>query len=126
MATSLKILLVEDNPHILMLFASALRERGHQVIEADNGEKALLLGSMYGPDLILLDIGLPGMSGMSVASELRGHPAMAECPIIAVTARRLSRADMDEVGIVATIEKPIMPQALADRIEQWWQKRGDA
>jgi DNA-binding response OmpR family regulator len=62
-STRLRILIVEDNAQSRFLFATALRRAGHEVVEADSGEKAVLLASLYTPDLILLDIGLPGMSG---------------------------------------------------------------
>jgi CheY-like chemotaxis protein len=125
MKKSFVILLVEDNPHVMMLFSTALREAGHKVVEADSGEKALLLGSLHAPDLILLDIGLPGMSGMSVASELREHPALAELPIIAVTARRLTLDEMTEVGIDAAIYKPILPRTFAEEVESWMLRRAE-
>jgi CheY-like chemotaxis protein len=121
MTKPLVILLVEDNPHNLFLFSTALREAGHQVIEAHSGEKALLLGSLHGPDLILLDIGLPGMSGKGVAVELRAHPGLADCPIIAVTAQRLEKKDM-EVGLDHVIYKPILPKELAQQVEEWYQQ----
>jgi CheY-like chemotaxis protein len=120
----LVILLVEDNPHNLFLFSNALRERGHQVIEANTGEKALLLGALHGPDIVLLDIGLPGMSGHGVAAELRAHPELVQCPIIAVTAHRLDPAQAEKEGIDSVIEKPVMPRDLATAVEAWWAENG--
>jgi two-component system, LuxR family, sensor kinase FixL len=123
MKKPLLILLVEDNPHNLFLFSNALRELGHQVVEADSGEKALLLGSSVGPDLVLLDIGLPGMSGYFVADELRAHPELADCPIIAVTAHRLEPRDLAQQGIDHVIQKPVSPRELAAEVEAWWEMR---
>lgn len=126
MKKPLVILLVEDNPHNLFLFSTALRERGHQVVEANTGEKALLLGALHGPDLILLDIGLPGMSGMGVAAEIRAHPDMVDCPIIAVTAHRLDAQQAGREGIDHVIQKPVLPKELASEVERWWQDRDAA
>jgi CheY-like chemotaxis protein len=123
MPKPLTILLVEDNPHNLFLFSLALREAGHQVIEAHSGEKALLLGSLNEPDLILLDIGLPGMSGQSVAGEIQAYPGLAECPIIAVTAQRLEQREMSELGIDHIIHKPILPKELARQVGEWYSGR---
>ncbi|CAN5760740.1 response regulator [soil metagenome] len=123
MKTALLILLVEDNPHNLFLFATALRERGHQVVEANSGEKAILLGALHVPDLVLLDIGLPGMSGRGVASELRAHQEMADCPIIAVTAHRINAEEAARAGIDHVIQKPVLPRDLAEEVEAWWAAR---
>jgi CheY-like chemotaxis protein len=120
MATSLLILLVEDNPHNRLLYSMALQEHGHRVIEAPSGEKALLIGSLQQPDLILLDIGLPGVSGLNVATELRAQPGLRQAPIIAVTAQRLQDAEMQEAGIDDVIYKPVNPFELAARIGDWW------
>jgi CheY-like chemotaxis protein len=119
----LVILLVEDNPHNLFLFSTALREHGHQVLEANSGEKALMLGALHRPDLVLLDIGLPGMSGHGVAAEIRAHPELADCPIIAVTAQRLDPAAARREGIGHVIEKPVLPDALAAEVDAWWQQQ---
>jgi CheY-like chemotaxis protein len=117
----LLILLVEDNPHNRLLFSMALQEHGHSVIEATSGEKALLVGTLHQPDLILLDIGLPGVSGLSVASELRAQPGLRQAPIIAVTGQPLGDAEMREAGIDDVIYKPINPFDLAARIGEWWE-----
>lgn len=119
MKKPLVILLVEDNPHNRFLFSMALREAGHQVVEAHSGEKALLLGSLHGPDLILLDIGLPGMSGQGVAVELRAHPELADCPIIAVTAHPLRPEELEALGIDHIIQKPVLPRDLTRMVEAW-------
>jgi DNA-binding response OmpR family regulator len=58
-----------------------------------------------------------------VASELRAHPAMADCPIIAVTARRLSGDEMAGVGIDHAIYKPILPRTFAAEVEAWMEAR---
>jgi CheY-like chemotaxis protein len=120
---TLRILLVEDNAQSRFLFASALRRAGHEVVEAESGEKAVLLGTLYTPDLILLDIGLPGMSGQSVAAELRAHPDMPRSPIIVVTAGRLDAAERERLGLEDVLHKPILPSELADRIDVWWARR---
>lgn len=119
------ILLVEDNLHNRILFGTALRRMGHHVIEATSGEKALLIGTMQEPDLILLDIGLPGVSGLGVAEELRAHPGLRRCPIIAVTGMQLSDQDIEKAGIDDVIYKPIKPFELAERVTAWWAEHND-
>jgi DNA-binding response OmpR family regulator len=122
----LRILLVEDNADSRLLFATALRRAGHEVVEAGSGEKAVLLASLIMPDLILLDIGLPGMSGHGVAAELRAHSEVPRAPIIAVTAGRLDAATRAELGIADVFYKPILPAELADRVGAWWAARGSS
>jgi CheY-like chemotaxis protein len=122
MKKGLLILLVEDNPHNRLLYSMALQEHGHSVIEAPSGEKALLVGTLHQPDLILLDIGLPGVSGLSVATQLRAQPGLRQAPIIAVTAQRLQDAEMAEAGIDDVIYKPVNPFDLAARIGDWWEE----
>lgn len=120
------ILLVEDNLHNRLLFSTALRRLGHRVIEASSGEKALLVGTMQAPDLILLDIGLPGVSGLGVAEELRAQPDLRRCPIIAVTGMELSAEEIDKAGIDEVIYKPIKPFELAERVTEWWARHSES
>jgi CheY-like chemotaxis protein len=124
MQKGLRILLVEDNAQSRFLFSTALRRAGHEVVEAESGEKAvLLLGSFFTPDLILLDIGLPGMSGRTVVEELRSHPDRQPCPIIAVTGSLLQRSDMARLGLDDVFHKPILPNELVARVDSWWGQR---
>jgi DNA-binding response OmpR family regulator len=115
----LRILIVEDNASSRILFATALRRAGHEVVEADSGEKAVLLASLYTPDLILLDIGLPGMSGRGVAAELHSHPDVPRCPIIAVTGGQITRDEREALGLADVIYKPVLPSELVARIDEW-------
>jgi CheY-like chemotaxis protein len=124
MQKGLRILLVEDNAQSRFLFSTALRRAGHEVVEAESGEKAvLLLGSFVTPDLILLDIGLPGMSGRTVVEELKSHSDRTPCPIIAVTGSLLQRRDMERLGLDDVIHKPVLPNELAARVDTWWDQR---
>jgi CheY-like chemotaxis protein len=123
MGQHLRILLVEDNAQSRLIFAAALRGAGHEVVEADSGEKAVLVASLYTPDLMLLDIGLPGMSGRGVAAELHAHPDVPRCPIIAVTAGVLEPGEAERLGLVDVIRKPILPSELAARVDAWRNRR---
>jgi DNA-binding response OmpR family regulator len=125
-STRLRILIVEDNAQSRFLFATALRRAGHEVVEADSGEKAVLLASLYTPDLILLDIGLPGMSGRGVAAELHSHPDVPHCPIIAVTGGHISRDERQALGLTDVIYKPVLPSELVARIDEWADRRSRA
>ena len=80
-----RILLVDDNPDVVDSLALFLRLAGYEVQTADNGPDALKAAIALPPDVVLLDIGLPGMDGYEVARQLRQQPRMAKAQLIAVT-----------------------------------------
>ncbi len=80
------ILIVEDNPRNMKLVRDVLQVKGHTTLEAVNAEDGIVLATERIPDLILMDIQLPGMNGIDALRVLRGQPATAKIPIIAVTA----------------------------------------
>jgi DNA-binding response OmpR family regulator len=82
-----KILVVEDEPDLLDLVVYNLRKEGFKPLRAENGEKALELARDERPDLILLDLMLPGLDGLEVCRRLRAHESTSGIPIVMVTAR---------------------------------------
>lgn len=81
-----KILIVEDNPQNMRLIEMILRVKGYTLLKATDGEQALDMAMRELPDLILMDIQLPKMSGLEVTKKLRENPAFSHIPIIALTA----------------------------------------
>jgi len=81
-----RLLLVEDNELNRDALGRLLERRGFTMLQASDGPTALALAEQERPDLILLDIGLPGMDGHAVAQELRRRPGTRAVPIIALTA----------------------------------------
>lgn len=116
-----KILIIEDNEQNLYLETFILQKNGHEVIQARNGETGIALAEQMAPDLILLDIQLPGMDGYSVAQKLRGNPRIANMPIIAVTSYAMTgdRVRILEAGCTSYIEKPINPDTFHQEITQF-------
>jgi len=112
------ILVVEDEPAIQMLVATNLRRHGHTVVAALDGEALLATIADDMPDLILLDFGLPGMSGIELLQTLRqmGHNDLA--PIIMLTARgeATDRVVGLELGADDYVVKPFDPRELVARI----------
>ena len=82
-----KILVVEDEPDLLDLVVYNLRKEGFKPVRAESGEKALALARDERPDLVLLDLMMPGLDGLEVCRRLRANDATAEIPIVMVTAR---------------------------------------
>jgi two-component system, cell cycle response regulator DivK len=80
------ILIVEDNPKNLKLVRDTLQVTGYQTIEADTGEEGVRLAHERHPALILMDIQLPGISGIDALGQLRADPTTRATPVIAITA----------------------------------------
>ena len=116
-----KILVIEDNEQNLYLTTFILQKNGHEIIQATNGETGIAQAAQTLPDLILLDIQLPGMDGYTVAEELRRIPGMAQTPIIAVTSYAMpgDRERILESGCTSYIEKPINPATFHMEISQF-------
>ena len=116
-----KILVIEDNEQNLYLTTFILQKNGHEIIPASNGETGIARAAQELPDLILLDIQLPGMDGYEVAEELRRIPGMEETPIIAVTSYAMpgDRERILAAGCTSYIEKPINPDTFHTEVSQF-------
>jgi two-component system cell cycle response regulator DivK len=116
-----KILIIEDNEQNLYLETFILQKNGHDIMQARNGEAGIALANQMHPDLILLDIQLPGMDGYRVAQQLRKNPGIATIPIIAVTSYAMAgdRERILEAGCTSYIEKPINPDTFHVEITQF-------
>lgn len=85
-----KILLVEDHEMNRDMLLRRLKRRGYDVLEAGDAEMALTLAATDSPDLILMDMALPGMNGWEATSKLKGDPQTAGIPIIGLSAHAMS------------------------------------
>ena len=103
------ILIVEDNEKNMKLVRDILQVKGHTTLEAVTGEDGVRLALEHKPELVLMDIQLPGMNGMQALRVLRDHEATAAIPVIAVTASVMQqdRKSIMEAGFDAYIGKPI-------------------
>ena len=81
----LKVLVVDDNVDLVEMLAILVEDAGHEVRKALDGGSAVSAARSYRPDVILLDLGLPVLSGLDVARELRRHPEMARTRLVALT-----------------------------------------
>jgi two-component system cell cycle response regulator DivK len=115
-----KILIIEDNEQSLYLATFLLQRSGYEIIQARSGPEGITLAARTRPDVILLDIQLPGMDGYAVARALRQDPASKDVPIVAVTSHAMvgDRERTLEAGCNAYIEKPINPETFASEIEK--------
>jgi two-component system phosphate regulon response regulator PhoB len=114
------VLVCDDEPVLRMLVRAALGRADYTVVEACDGDEALACTRSEHPDLILLDMMMPGRSGSDVLRELRADPASAETPVIMLTARAQAsdRAAMNLAGADHYLTKPFSPVGLAALVEQ--------
>lgn len=111
------VLIIDDQPQNLQLAASVLNPL-YRLILADSGEKALALTSKKQPDIILLDMMMPGMSGIEVCERLKSNPNTRDIPVIFVTAKTDERDILRayEVGGIDYIQKPFRTNELLARV----------
>ena len=109
-----KILVVEDNPANMKLALLLLQNVGHEALCAVDAESGLTLARAEQPDLILMDIQLPGMDGLAATALLKADPATTAIPIIALTAMAMKedREKTEAAGCDAYIAKPLRYEEL--------------
>ena len=120
-----RILYIEDNEQSLYLVTFLLKADGYEVLQARDGIEGVEAAGRQRPDLILLDIQLPGMDGYAVARRLRDNPDLAETPIVALTSFAMvgDREKALAAGCTGYIEKPINPDTFLVEIGQYLTKR---
>ena len=116
-----KVIVIEDNETNLYLIRTILQKLGHQVIEARDGFTGVDLAQAEIPDLILMDIQLPGLDGYEATRKLRALEATKKIPIIAITSYAMvgDREKTLAAGCTAYIEKPIDPESFIEVLREY-------
>jgi CheY-like chemotaxis protein len=116
-----KILIVEDNENNRSLLKDILSFHGHEVAMASDGQEAVTLARELMPDLILMDIQMPGLDGMTAGRILKGDPATSGLKIIALTsfAMQGDREKFMAAGFDGYLSKPISTRELPNQVQQW-------
>jgi two-component system cell cycle response regulator DivK len=116
-----KILVIEDNEKNLKLAAFLLLKQGYEVQTAINAEEGIALANAEQPDLILMDIQLPGMDGIQATQVLRSNPSTEHIKIIALTAFAMDgdQQRILEAGFDSYISKPIRYQSFLADVDQF-------
>jgi len=114
------ILYVEDNELNRRIVRDLLRRTSYRLIEAPDGETGMAIARQERPDLILMDVQLPVVSGIEATRTLRGEPATADTPIIAITSFALAGDEQKarEAGATAYMAKPYSPRDLLELIRR--------
>lgn len=120
------VLMIEDNEQNRYLATFLLEKGGHQVSSATTGPEGLELARRLQPDLVLLDIQLPGMDGYAVAAALKADPSTRNIPIVAVTSYAMvgDREKVAAAGAEGYLEKPIDPETFVAQVERYFVPRG--
>jgi two-component system, cell cycle response regulator DivK len=115
-----RILIVEDNEANTKLATLLLRQAGHAVLSASDAETGLTLARAEHPDLVMMDVQLPGMDGLAATALLKKDPATADIPVIALTALAMKEDQAKSVlaGCDAYIAKPLRYQQLYATIDR--------
>lgn len=113
MSRRYSVLIVEDDGDLRRLFRTALMVDGFEVREASSGTQALRELEVSTPDLVVLDLILPGLSGLSVQEEIAAHAQTRSIPVIIVTA---SAMNLDQVQVACVLRKPVTPEELVQRV----------
>jgi two-component system cell cycle response regulator DivK len=119
------ILVVEDNELNLKLVRDVLQFAGYEVMEARTGEQGVALAAERPPDLVIMDLQLPGIDGAEALRQLRSNTPTQEVPVVAVTAFAM-REDRDRAfrsGFDGYVEKPFSPRELPAQVRGFLQAR---
>jgi two-component system cell cycle response regulator DivK len=118
---SRRILVVEDHEENRNIVRDLLQSAGYEMLEALTGEDGVALAERERPDLILMDIQLPGLDGYEATRRIKANPALRAIPIIAVTSYALSGDDQKALaaGCDAYVTKPFSPRALLAKIREY-------
>jgi two-component system cell cycle response regulator DivK len=118
---SRRILVIEDHEDNRRIVRDLLTPAGYELIEAVTGEEGVAMAETGRPDLILMDIQLPGLDGYEATRRIKANPALRQIPIIAVTSYALSGDDVKarEAGCDAYVTKPFSPRALLAKIREY-------
>lgn len=115
------VMIVEDNELNMKLFHDLLEAHGYRTVQTRNGVEALPLARLHRPDLILMDIQLPGVSGLEVTKSLKADPDLRSIPVVAVTAFAM-KGDEERIrsgGCEAYLSKPISVAKFLETVKRY-------
>src|SRR6267143_3884532 len=115
-----KVLIIEDNDKNMKLARDVLQNKGYKTLEAVTGEEGVKLAKQHVPDLVLMDIQLPGINGIAAFKQLRADPKTARIPVVALTASvtPTDRSAITAAGFDAFVSKPINPKEFLDTVKR--------
>lgn len=117
---SKKILLIEDHPEMRQLIATSLRRLGYELLEAKDGQTGIRMALTENPDLVLLNLSLPGVSGFDIARQMKENFKTSHIPIVACSGWQDTNkvTESFEAGVVDYLTKPFSAQKIATVIKR--------
>lgn len=112
-----RVLIADDEPGIRLLLGKLLRGEGHAVAEAADGDEAIALLGTHRPDVVILDVIMPGRSGLDVCRLIRADPARRAVGVIVVSANA-TEADAEAAGADLFFAKPFSPRSLLAAVDR--------
>ena len=115
------ILIVEDNEDNRLIYSQYLAHAGFRVLEAANGAEGLQVARSDRPDIILMDISMPVMDGLTATRHLKADPDLSAIPVVALTAHAMPTDEQmaREAGCDGYVSKPVMPRDVRAEVERW-------
>lgn len=115
-----KILIAEDNDDNRIVYATMLEHHGYEVVSTANGAEVQALAVKESPDLVLMDVSLPGMNGWDATELLKSKPETSHIPVIAITAHALpeDRHKATQVGCDGYLSKPVGPRRVLEEVNR--------
>ncbi len=122
----MRVLVVDDNTDVAETIAVLLSHWGHDVKSAADGPTAVEIAAAQHPDVVLLDIGLPGMSGYEVAEQIRANPALSDTVLVAMTGygQAEDKKRSRQAGITHHLVKPVEPSLIQKVLSSLGEARG--
>ena len=115
------VLVIEDNELNMKLVRSLLKIGNYEILEAEDAETGMELMRKHRPDLVLMDVQLPGMSGLRATRIIKGDPAIKDIPVVALTSYAMQGDEevATEAGCTGYITKPIDTKEFLDNLKQY-------
>ncbi|MDI3316174.1 MAG: response regulator [Bacillota bacterium] len=118
-----RVLVVDDSQFVRMRTAKLLRENGHEVLEAGDGREAVELYQRERPDLVLLDITMPQMDGLSALRQILSEDPGARVVMCTALAQKATVLEAIKIGAKDFLVKPFQPDRLLQSVERWGSPR---
>jgi CheY-like chemotaxis protein len=115
-----RILIADDEPHMLKFIEFTLRRGNYEILKASNGEEALEVASAQKPNVIVMDVLMPGMDGVTALKKLKADNDLKQIPVILLTARGYTLApdEAKRAGASCYLTKPFSPTELMSQVRE--------